>query len=169
MPHRAIYDDDGHAHFMTFSCYQRRRLLDTDQAKRIVIGVLGSELTSQKGNCIGFVIMPNHVHALVWFSERRLASSFLKQWKQRSSILLKTYLRQYLKAYSTKFAMTDPVWQPRSYDFNLFTEKKVLQKLEYIHNNPVKAGLVADPCDWPFSSARFYLKGISVGLKVGMV
>jgi len=154
---------------MTFSCYKRRRLLDTDQAKRLMVGVLGAKLAAQKGKCIRFVIMPNHVHSLVWFPEPRQSSCFLQQWKQRTSVLLKEYLSSFLKNYAQQFSLDEPIWQPRSYDFNVFTEKKLLEKLAYIHNNPVRARLVEDPCDWAFSSARFYFQGKSVGLPVGMI
>jgi putative transposase len=56
---RRIYDSEGHAQFVTFSCYRRRRLLDDDRCKRIVIGTLGAELAKRNGVCIGFVVMPD--------------------------------------------------------------------------------------------------------------
>ena len=58
MSKRRIYDNDRHAQFITFTCYKRRKLLDTDPAKKIVIGTLGSQLAIHEGLCIGFVIMP---------------------------------------------------------------------------------------------------------------
>ncbi|MEX0702388.1 MAG: hypothetical protein WD069_09860, partial [Planctomycetales bacterium] len=64
---RRTHDSEGHARFVAFSCHRRRRLLDDDRCKRIVIGALGAELAKRKGVCIGFVVMPDHVHALVWF------------------------------------------------------------------------------------------------------
>ena len=64
---RAVYDDESHAHYVTFSCYRRRRLLDDDRAKRVVLGVLNAQLASRKASCVGFVVMPDHVHAIVWF------------------------------------------------------------------------------------------------------
>ena len=53
MAKRAIYDDELHAHFVTFSCYRRRRLLDHDRAKRIVLGVLNSQLTGAARRVLG--------------------------------------------------------------------------------------------------------------------
>ncbi|HCS53102.1 hypothetical protein [Rubinisphaera sp.] len=61
---RWVYDDEKHIHFVTFSCYKRRKHLQHDQAKRIVIGEMGSRLAKQSGLCLGFVIMPDHVHGL---------------------------------------------------------------------------------------------------------
>ncbi|MBW2061217.1 MAG: transposase [Deltaproteobacteria bacterium] len=78
MPKRQVYDKEGHAHYITFSCYKRRRLLIDDMAKRIVIGVLNSELDKQNGKCAGFVVMPDHIHAILWFSEPDQLSKFMK-------------------------------------------------------------------------------------------
>jgi len=49
-----------------------------------------------------------------------------------------------------------PFWQARFYDFNVWTDKKRVQKLRYMHQNPLKRGLVPTPEDWPWSSYRFY-------------
>jgi len=46
------------------------------------------------------------------------------------------------------------LWQPGFYDFNIYTEAKLLEKLEYMHSNPVRAGLSADPAAYPWSSCR---------------
>jgi putative transposase len=48
------------------------------------------------------------------------------------------------------------LWQRRSYPFNVFSEHKYQEKLDYMHNNPVTRGLVSSPGDWPWSSWRFY-------------
>jgi putative transposase len=50
-------------------------------------------------------------------------------------------------------------WQRRFYDFNVWSAKKVKEKLEYIHGNPVKRKLVTHPKDWPWSSWSHYAKG----------
>ena len=50
-------------------------------------------------------------------------------------------------------------WQPRYYDFNVWSEKKRIEKLRYIHRNPVRRGLVENPEDWEWSSYRHYLTG----------
>jgi len=47
-------------------------------------------------------------------------------------------------------------WQARFYDFNVFSEKKKKEKLEYMHSNPVTRGLVEHPRDWPWSSWSNY-------------
>src|SRR5215472_5065841 len=51
------------------------------------------------------------------------------------------------------------IWQPRFYDFVVFSEKKRVEKLRYIHRNPVKRGLVLEPEQWIWSSFRYYAYG----------
>jgi putative transposase len=108
MVSKRTYDREGHAHYVTFSCYRRRRLLDHDRAKRVVLGVLNSQLTLQAGKCVGFVVMPDHVHAIVWFPAPDQLSHFMKQWKQRSSVQIKRLLQERLVRYSAEIAPTDP-------------------------------------------------------------
>jgi putative transposase len=48
------------------------------------------------------------------------------------------------------------VWQRRFYELNVRSEKKRLEKLNYMHGNPVKRSLVSSPDQWPWSSFRFY-------------
>src|SRR6185312_14462143 len=52
-----------------------------------------------------------------------------------------------------------PVWQKRFYDFNVWSERKRVEKLRYMHCNPVKRGLVAKPDQWKWSSFRSYMYG----------
>jgi putative transposase len=94
---RRIYDREGHAQFLTFSCYRRRRLLDHDRAKKIVLGTLAAQLRRLSGCCIGFVVMPNHVHAVVWLPPAELGE-FMKQWKRTSSLRIKRLFEESLIA-----------------------------------------------------------------------
>ncbi|MEX0937024.1 MAG: transposase [Pirellulales bacterium] len=93
MAARRIVDDELYAHFVTFSCHRRRRLLDLNHPKRIVLGVLSQELQRTKGKCIGFVVMPDHVHALIWFSRPGCLSRFMHEWKRYSSRLIRQWYR----------------------------------------------------------------------------
>jgi len=91
------------------------------------------------------------------------------QWKRRSSINLKQLYRDHFPAYGKTIDLEGPMWQPKYYAFNVFSEAKAREKLDYMHNNPVKAGLVENPCDWLYSSARWYLMGRSVGVAISWV
>jgi hypothetical protein len=69
-------------------------------------------------------------------------------------------VRQDVEAFTLPATVHDEascrVWQRRFYDMNIWTEKKQLEKLDYMHDNPVTRGLVGSPSDWPWSSWRFY-------------
>lgn len=163
---RRVYDAERHVHFVTFSCYRRRKLLDHPQAKRIVLGTLHAQLRRLEGKCVGFVLMPEHLHVLLWFPESGSLSECLKQWKRTSSYRLGILLKERLTAYASTTEESPPVWQPRYYDFNIFSPRKLAEKLRYMHANPVRRGLAAEPCEWPWSSARFYEQGRSVGIPI---
>jgi REP-associated tyrosine transposase len=168
MAPRKIYNQQRHAHFVTFSCYRRRRLLDDDRAKRVVLGTLNRQLQRMSGKCIGFVVMPNHVHAIVWFPEPAQLSEFMKQWKRTSSYRIGQLLATILTRYANH-VLGSPVWQAKYYGFNVFSRRKMEEKLTYMHQNPVRAGLARQPCEWRWSSARYYELGKSVGVPVGWI
>ena len=166
MSNRQIYDEEGQAHFVTFSCYKRRELLQHDVAKRIVIGIMHAQLKKQNGFCSGFVIMPDHVHAVVWFEAPNQLSAFMQQWKQRSSVKIKNLIFDRFKHYASEINIEEPVWQRKYYSFNLYSTSKLIEKINYMHQNPVRAGMVAHAEDWEYSSARFYIQKRSVGLPI---
>ena len=166
MVRKRTFDREGHAHFVTFSCYRRRRLLDHDRAKRVVLGVLHSQLSRRTAGVSGSSSCP--ITSMPSSGSRRpdQISHFMKQWKQRSSVQIKRLIRSSLVRYAETIDPAEPVWQAGYYDFNLFTERKTEEKLAYMHLNPVRAGLVERPTDWPWSSSRFYETGQSVGVPV---
>jgi putative transposase len=147
-------DDALYIHIITFSCYHRRRLLDHDQTKRIVLGVLTDELHKFEARCVGFVIMPDHIHALIWFPKTGQLSRFMQQWKGRSSKGIKEFLFESMPQYVSKFPRADLIWQVRFYSFEIHTTEKIEEKLNYMHLNPVRAGLVETASQWQWSSAR---------------
>jgi putative transposase len=58
------------------------------------------------------------------------------------------------------------MWQRRFYDFNVFTQEKQTEKLLYMHENPVRRGLVLSAEDWKWGSARFYSSGEQSVVKI---
>ena len=164
MPHKA--DDQVHAYFVTFSCYKNRRLLDDDGCKAIVVSVMNSQLKRREGRCAGFVVMPDHVHAVIRFAEDGKLAEFMKQWKRLTSVQIKRRFQDNMPEYGLNIDPSEPVWQRRYYSFNIVNPDKLNEKLDYMHGNPVRAGLVESPTDWAFSSSRHYERGKSVGVQV---
>ena len=101
----------------------------------------------QYGLCVyGYVVMPEHVHLLVNEPEHGTLAQAMQSLKQ--GVARRLALRA-----------ADPFWEARYYDFNVWGERKFVEKLRYIHRNPVERGFVARPEDWAWSSFRHYLSG----------
>ena len=166
MNKRTQFNDRRYVHFVTFSCYGNRTYLDHDGAKRRLLGALNHELSRHEAICVGFVIMPDHVHALVWFHRIGELSAFMRDWKRSSSRSIKQFLLEESQ-YAKMFSKEDPLWQKYYYSFEIESERKIEEKLTYMHMNPVKQGLVERIVDWRWSSARYYECGKSVGVPVG--
>jgi putative transposase len=134
-------------HFITFSCYRRLPLLGTALARTVFEQAL-EDVRRWYGMFItGYVVMPEHVHLLVGEPERSTLSIALQMLKQNVARTLCVPEDQ------PRF------WQRRYYDFNVWTEEKRIEKLRYIHRNPVTRGLVVKPEDWTWSSFRHWPTG----------
>lgn len=166
---RRHFADQRYVFFVTFSVYRRRRLLDAAHPKRIVMGVLNHLLESLDARCVGFVIMPDHVHALLWLLNPRDLTRMLHGWKRMSSFRIRRWYAEHAPHYFTGFGPGDRFWQPKSYTFHIYSSAKLHEKLNYIHLNPVRAGLVTRAEDWAWSSARWYLSRRSVGVPISWV
>ena len=134
----------GDLHFVTFSCYQRQAYLDSSTARALFEDALEKMRVRYGFLVVGYVVMPEHVHLLMSEPETGLMSTALKSLKL--SVALRSLER--------------PFWSARYYDFNVFTEKKRIEKLKYIHRNPVRRGLVKAPEDWVWSSFLHYATGV---------
>ena len=112
----------------------------------------------------GYVVMPEHVHLLIGEPKIEDPSRVMQVLKQRVSLQCRAK-----KTAANIFSEQVPAafWQPQSYDFNVRTEKKYVEKLNYIHSNPVRRGLVESPELWPWSSFRHYWLGEEGPVKVG--
>lgn len=166
---RRIYDQELFAHFVTFSVERRRRLLDFDHPKRIVLGVLNEELEAFEARCVGYVIMPNHVHAVIWLPKTGQLSQFMKAWKQKSSFHIRDWYRENAEEYDEAHREGARFWQPKYYAFEIYKREKLEEKLQYMHENPVRAGLVTRATDWRWSSARWYVWQQTVGIPIRWV
>lgn len=106
--------------------------------------------------------MPEHVHLLVSEPEVGNPSTVMQVLKQRTAQALLPKKRRRDPRQRHLFGeepLRRSFWQARFYDFNVWTTKKRVEKLRYMHRNPVKRGLVESPEQWRWSSYRFYLLG----------
>jgi len=139
------YQEARELHFITFSCYQRQPLLASPRAMHLFEVALEQSRRRYNFYLIGYVVMPEHVHLLISEPEHGTLASAVQAIKQSVSRRL--------------IGDRAHFWQARYYDFNVWTKRKCVEKLCYIHRNPVKRGLVAKPEHWPWSSFRHYLTG----------
>jgi len=139
------YQQARELHFITFSCYRRQPLLSSSGAKQLIEAALEQARRQYGFYVTGYVIMPEHVHLLVSEPERATLARALQALKQSVARRL--------------IGTGEHFWQARYYDFNVWTKKKRIEKLRYMHRNPVKRGLVDKPEDWAWSSFRHYLTG----------
>jgi putative transposase len=158
------YYGKGDLHFVTFSCYWRRPLLGTVRSRDCFLEILDRVRSKRNFLLFGFVVMPEHVHLLVSEPPGGNPSIALQVLKQEVSRRLgKEHRLSSQSQAGPKFAEARTVeehfWQRRFYDFNVWSEKKFGEKLEYMHANPVKRGLVAHPKDWRWRSWGHYALG----------
>ncbi|MGH9532927.1 MAG: REP-associated tyrosine transposase, partial [Terriglobales bacterium] len=130
-------------HFITFSCYRREPRLGTAKARDTFEAEL-ERVRKWYGLCVvGYVVMPEHAHLLVGEPERKSLPIAIQMLKQNVS----------------RKMVPGPFWQARYYDFLVWDPKTRIEKLRYMHRNPVKRGLVESPEDWRWSSFNHYATG----------
>ena len=104
--------------------------------------------------------MPEHFHLLMTEPEVGDPSVVMKVVKQRfARRVSREGKRSSAGQRSFWDTVPDAVWQKRFYDFNVWSERKRIEKLRYMHRNPVKRGLVEHPEQWKWSSFRAYFYG----------
>jgi len=162
---RVAWNEPGHAHFVTFSCFQRLPLLTRDRTRRWVVEAMEDTRRRLDVAIWAYVIMPEHVHVLLY--PRRAAYEMrqvLVALKRPVSDAAREHLERIGKgSWIDRLTVRYPsrtvfrFWQPGGgFDHNVFRERTVPQVIEYIHNNPVRRGLADDSLEWKWSSARFW-------------
>src|SRR5579859_3637003 len=139
------FHHSGQSHFLTFCCYRRRPLLDSDSAKKVFESALERVRRDFSLRVYGYVVMPDHIHLLLSEPECETLANAVKSLKQGVARRL--------------IGDSEHFWQKRYYDFNIRDERQFQENLRYIHRNPVKRGLCEAPEDWPWSSFRHYANG----------
>jgi putative transposase len=140
----------GNLHFLTFSCHGRRPYLRAPETRDLVENAIERARIRYGFWITGYVVMLNHVHLLISEPERMTIADVMK------AIKLSVSLRQNQR----------PFWEQRYYDFNVFTEEKRIEKLRYMHRNPVARALAQRPEDWLWSSFDHYATGSVRGVEV---
>jgi putative transposase len=151
--------------FFTATILEWKPLLQQDKYKEEIIKSLQFLVHKKRIKLYAFVIMNNHIH-LIWQplpgqTLQTIQHSFLKHTAQE----IKLHLQHTNSNLLNNFKVTAKdrayqFWERNSLSIELRSAKVFNQKLQYIHNNPVKAGLCINPEDYYYSSAKFYATGI---------
>jgi putative transposase len=174
MSHRKTcvrYNDPGHAHALTFSCYRRQAFLSKDGSRRWLIDAINDARDQHRFHVWAYVIMPEHAHLLIWPTEPEYdISRILYSIKKPVTNRAQSFVRRMAPEFLARMEDRQPsgerhyrFWQRGGgYDRNVVEDATVLTQIEYIHNNPVRRRLCVMPEDWFWSSAADY-----VGIRVG--
>ncbi len=157
-------EDASELYFVTFTIVEWIPIFIKQRYCDIIIRNLEFYRREQGLRIHYLVIMPEHIH-IILSSEKDVGNIIhnLKSYTAKDIIfslkndkhkwilnLLKYYKKQH-KAQSEY-----QLWQEGSHPEMIISEKMLIQKIEYIHFNPVKAGLVREPEDWIYSSASYF-------------
>jgi putative transposase len=160
------YYGSGDLHFITASCYRRHPLLSSASRRDLFIKVLEQVRRRYQFVLVGYVVMPEHFHLLISEPEKGNPSTVIQALKfgiVRQLFPTSPKGGEKWGAPSTAGFSSDlppkHFWQRRFYDFNVWTAHKRVEKLKYIHRNPVPRGLVETPHQWQWSSFRAYAYG----------
>jgi putative transposase len=159
------YDEPGHFHELTFSCYQRMPVLTNDSWRGMLSEAINRAMDGQGYRLAAFVYMPEHVHLVVHplvgaqtidrliRAIKRPYSYRLKQHliSVRSPLLGRLTVRQRPGVETFRYWQEGP-----GYDRNLTEAATVLSAIDYIHLNPVRRGLCEAAVQWRWSSAKHY-------------
>ncbi len=161
------YYGTGQLHYITCSCYRRRQLLGTPRRRTAFARVLEEVRQKYGFVVVGYVVMPEHFHLLMSEPEVGDPSKVMQVLKQR--VARKLLPRRKRFDWLWQETEDDRVfWQTRFYDFNVWSKRKRMEKLNYMHFNPVRRRLVDRPELWVWSSYRAYAWGEEGVVEVGL-
>ena len=163
---------DGAACFWTSAIVEHIPVLRSPTAARALLAIWDEYRKRYNVRVLGYVIMPDHIHLLVWSEHKEDVERFLEQTlsaasgriagmteraSYRGDSIACAWLARF-KARATGKSIVR-VWKERGRAFPVTEPDALRQKLDYMHANPVRKGLVPRPEDWEFSSAAWYANG----------
>ncbi len=168
------FDEGGDAHFLTFSCYHRLPLLSKDRTRNWFVEALQASRQKYRFDLWAWVIMPEHVHLLIWprrpkYKTGLILADIKRPVGQRAIAFLAEHSPDFLERLTVRNRSRTyrRFWQAGpGQDRNVYDPKTAHEIIEYMHANPVRRGLVDRPEDWPWSSAAHWAGKQDIVLKV---
>jgi putative transposase len=161
---RKRYDEIGQPRELTFSCYSQFPFLAQERTREWFREALEAARSKFGIQLWAYVIMPEHVHLLVYAEDHpERISAFLKELKEPVGRKAVAHLEKNAPKWLARITVREGkrtrrrFWQPGGgYDRNVSTSSTLRWMIDYIHANPVRRGLVQCAEDWEWSSARWY-------------
>jgi REP element-mobilizing transposase RayT len=164
-----VFTDANYAYFVTWTVVDWLPIFSESRYREIVLNSLNYLRTNKHTQLNAFVIMSSHIHAILWPDDGVNLSDVTRDFKRFTSREISGEAeRQNKKELLSSFSNARKenraqdvsryqVWQEGSQPEAIFTERSARQKMDCIHLNPVRAGLVKTADEWPYSSSRAYL------------
>lgn len=151
-------------HYLTFVTFKRVPIFKSQFICQLFIDALSETLEKHSVKLIAYVIMPDHIHLivnpvgcdieLVGKELKGISAKKILDWLKQNDHLIS--LRKLVRPKTGKRNHSHSVWQKKVKSVDLWSQKFIQQKIRYVHNNPVRAGLCNHPADWKWSSYRAY-------------
>jgi putative transposase len=156
-----LYGKTYNCFFITTGCYELRHLLIDSTCFDIILDNFRFYNQKYDAHLVAYCLMISHIHFIVYFEKTDILSNYMRDFKKYSSVQLRNYLKQYYPElyYQQQYIYRQQefkIWEDGYDDLAIYTRKVCETKLNYIHNNPLEAGLVTTPEAYKYSSASFY-------------
>lgn len=168
MSRKYRFGDKTSLHFVTYATVGWIDLFTRNEYKQIITASLQHCMQHKGLDVHAWCIMTNHVHLIISSRDKPL-DTIIRDHKRHTSLQLRESIatipesrREWMLELFGRAGRENSnnggyqIWQQHNRPIELWSRDVILQKLEYIHSNPVKAGFVEQPEDWVWSSARDY-------------
>jgi putative transposase len=141
-----------------------KHLLFDEDCLKIILENFKFYNNKYKARTVAYVLMINHIHFVIFFEEKNYLEDYMRDLKKFTSLKIRERIQEINPELleEIKYEHRDQhfkIWQDRFDSVTLYTKKVCEVKINYIHNNPLKANLVEDPVNYKYSSALFYARG----------
>jgi REP element-mobilizing transposase RayT len=155
----------GHIYYITTVVYDRLPIFTRPSFIIPLIDSLNFYRHKRAFKLLGYVIMPDHIHLIIWPFGASTVSDIMRDYKKFTSVHLirqaevenvGDWLAAFQQAGEETGRSDNKVWQDSYWDENVYSEGFLYQKLNYVHRNPLRTDLVEHLVDYPYSSYRNY-------------
>ncbi len=157
-----IIEEEGHAHFLTIKCNLNIPHFRNSYLCKLFLDQLIITRNRLNFKLLAYVIMPNHIHLLIFNDSKVRVSRILHSIKRPFSYKAMKYIEMNNARIASRLKVTRKgkqyyqFWQEGAFGRNVYSDEVVRKTIEYMHNNPVRANLVTEPVEWRWSSARLW-------------